>query len=407
MTDFAEIPDWRSDDALSAVPASAGIFLVEFAAGPPYLGRTAALRKRLRRLLRPDASASTRLNLRKIATQVYYRCTGSAFESDIALYRAAKRYRPADCRDYLKLRPVFFVKLLRGNRFPRSCVTRKLSGGQSLFYGPFPSRNAADKFHDELLDLFLARRCTENLAPSPSHPGCVWGEVGRCLRPCQAACDEAAYAREIQRMALFLETDGKSLLRETGQLRDSASNSLDFEAAAKFHSLQDRAKQALRSRSALSGELGSAHGIMLQRSAMPGYLQMTALYKGSWQAAIQIRHDAAAATPAALGAQLRAALSGFEWREANAEERQDHLSLLQRWHASSFRKGEFVPFADISAPPWRKLANATLRIALGSDPSPKNAAPKLLPHSGPWRLQALAAADATDAGSRSRRPGGT
>lgn len=367
MTDLEEVVDWRRDSALDAVPNCGGIFVVEFPEGLPYLGRTAALRKRLRRLLRPADGASTRLTLREIATRVHYRRTGSAFESDIALYRAVRRYRPGECRNYLKLRPAFYVKLLLGNRFPRSCVTRQLTRGKSLFYGPFPNRNAAEDFQNEFLDLFLVRRCTENLEPSPFHPGCVWGEMGRCMRPCQAACEDDAYAREARRMALFLETDGESLLCESELSRDSASNSLDFEAAARFHKLIGRTKQVLRLRAALSGELGSLHGVVVQRSAAPACLQLTAVYRGSLQAPVRLHYEQAAPTSGALNAQIRAAFSDFDWLEASTDERQDHLSLLQRWYASSFRKGEFVPFADISALPWRRLANAALRVAAGRD----------------------------------------
>ena len=372
MTDLEEVLDWRREGALDAVPDCGGIFVVEFPEGPPYLGRTAALRKRLRRLLRPPDSASTRLTLREIAARVHYRRTGSAFESDVALYRAVKRYRPGECRDYLKLRPAFYVKLLRGNRFPRSCVTRRLTRGKSLFYGPFPNSNAAEEFENELLDLFLVRRCTENLDPSPFHPGCVWGEMGRCMRPCQGACDDRAYAREAQRMALFLETDGESLLSESEASRDNASKSLDFEAAARFHKLIGRTKQVLRLRAVLSSELGALHGVVVQRSAMPACLHLTAVYRGSLQAPVLLQHDLEAPTSAALNGQIRAAFSNFDWIETSMDERQDHLSLLQRWHASSFRKGEFVPFADISALPWRRLANAALRVALGRDRSPKD-----------------------------------
>ncbi len=365
MTDLEEVVDWRGPGALDAVPNCGGIFVVEFPEGLPYLGRTAALRKRLRRLLRPADGASTRLTLREIATRVHYRRTGSAFESDVALYRAVKRYRPGECRDYLKLRPAFYVKLLLGNRFPRSCVTRQLTRGKSLFYGPFPNRNAAEEFQNEFLDLFLVRRCTENLDPSPFHPGCVWGEMGRCMRPCQAACDDDTYAREAQRMALFLETDGESLLCESELSRDSASKSLDFEAAARFHKLIGRTKQVLRLRGSLSGELGSLHGVVVQRSAAPACLQLTAVYRGSLQAPVRLHYDQEALTSGDLNAQIRAAFSNFGWLEASTDERQDHLSLLQRWHASSFRKGEFVPFADISTLPWRRLANAALRVATG------------------------------------------
>jgi len=196
----------------------------------------------------------------------------------------------------------------------------------------------------------------------------------RCRRPCEAACGDDGYARGAQRMALFLETDGESLLCESELSRDNASKSLDFEAAARFHKLIGRTKQVLRLRAALSSELGSLHGAVLQRSAIPACLQLTAVYRGSLQAPVRLRYDREAPTTANLNAQIRAALSNFDWLEATTDERQDHLSLLQRWHASSFRKGEFVPFADTSALPWRRLANAALRVALGKDRGPRDTA---------------------------------
>ena len=177
-------------------------------------------------------------------------------------------------------------------------------------------------------------------------------------------------------MALFLETDGESLLCEAELSRDNASKSLDFEAAARFHKLVGRTKQVLRLRAALSSDLGSLHGVVLQRSAAPSCLQLTAVYRGSLQAPIRLHYDQEAPTTADLNAQIRAALSNFDWLEASTDERQDHLALLQRWHASSFRKGEFVPFADISALPWRRLANAALRVALGRDRTPTAAEPR-------------------------------
>ena len=114
--------------------------------------------------------------------------------------------------------------------------------------------------------------------------------------------------------------------------------------------------------------------MVVQRSAAPACLELTAVYRGSLQAPVRLHYDQAAPTSAALNAQIRAALSNFDWLEASTDERQDHLSLLQRWHSSSFRKGEFVPFGDIAALPWRRLANAALRVALGRDRTPKDTA---------------------------------
>jgi ABC-type lipoprotein release transport system permease subunit len=52
------------------------------------------------------------------------------------------------------------------------------------------------QFQSQFLDLFQMRRCEENLAPSPSHPGCVYGEMNMCLRPCQQAVTPEEYASE-------------------------------------------------------------------------------------------------------------------------------------------------------------------------------------------------------------------
>lgn len=362
MRRFQAVPDWREEGALLAVPARRGIFRVEFAQGPPYIGKTADLRRRLRRLLRRKEGPSVRLTLREIARGVHYRLTGSTFESDLALYRAVRRYRPGDQRDYLKLRPASYVKVLLGNRFPRTCLTKRLTRSRALFYGPFPNRNAAEQFRNAFLDLFRVRRCRENLDPSPSHPGCIWGEMDLCLRPCQAACDDSRYAEEVQQMALFLRTDGESLLHEAAMARDRASASMEFELAARHHRKWSKAKDALRMRSDLSREIGNQCGMMLQRSAVESCVEMTPLYEGSLQRSIRLPCAGKPSGPG-LGTTIRIALAHQTWRIAPPQEKEDHLALLQRWHTSSFRRGEFVPFQDIAEPPIRRLANAAVRVA--------------------------------------------
>lgn len=367
MTQLTEVSGWRDETALLSVPAAAGIFRIGFAEGLPYLGKTANLRRRLRRLLQPRDRASVRLTLREIARDVRYGRTGSRFESDLLLYRMARTDRPEDCRDYLKLRAASFVKVLLRNRFPRTCLTQRLTRGKALFFGPFPSRRTAEQFQSAFLDLFRVRRCTENLTPSPDHPGCIWGEMDLCLRPCQAACNNDEYAAEADRLARFLLTDGDSLIEEITEARDLASAAMEFEAAARHHGLLAKAKAALRLRSDLSRELGGHHGLMLQESSSPRCLSATPLYKGSLQASFPLPWGADSPSGAGFAAALRTAFDEATWTESPLREREDHLALLQRWHGSSFRRGEFVPIPDPASPPFRKLANAAMRVALGRD----------------------------------------
>lgn len=363
MKEFRQVTNWHDRDALVAVPAASGILRIELASGPPYIGKTADLRRRMRRLLHPPVGVSGRLSLTDIATDVYYCRTGSRFESDLLLYRTASAFRPGDCRNYLKLRPPSFVKVLLRNRFPRTCLTKRLTRSRALFFGPFPTRHAAEQFHGAFLDLFRVRRCTENLDPSPNHPGCIWGEMDLCLRPCQGACDGTRYAAEVERLARFLRTDGSSLLEETEAARDRASAAMEFETAAQQHRILSKAKDALRLRGGLSRELGELNGMVLQASVEQSCVELTPLYKGSLQPSVRLPWGAPEPSASSFAAGLRGILAAAAWSDVPLAEREDHLALLQRWHESSFRRGEFVPFPDAGAPPIRRLANAAMRVA--------------------------------------------
>lgn len=369
MMQGTEVLGWKEDGALRAVAPCPGVFRIEFAHGLPYIGKTANLRRRLQRLLRPRTNPAARITLCDSAERVHYWRTGSPFECDLLLYRAAKQFRPSDYRAYLKLRSPTFVKLLLRNRFPRTCLTQHLARSRALYFGPFPNRNAAERFQSAFLDLFRVRRCSENLDPSPEHPGCIWGELQLCLRPCQAACDDERYAAEVDRMKSFLSTDGESLLREAEAARDSASAAMEFESAARHHRLLTKAKDALRLRGELSRDVGSLHGMVLQRSAEEACLELTPLYRGSLQESVRVVWGGGGSSPAAAGALLWDALSGRNWVQAPPDESEEHLALLQRWHRSSFRRGEFVPFADMRSPPIRKLAHSADRVASGRERS--------------------------------------
>ncbi len=107
------------------------------------------------------------------------------------------------------------------------------------YYGPFPSRAAADRYCDAVLDLFKLRRCVEDLAPYPEHPGCVYGEMNKCLAPCNQACTPegaVAYAHEADPVKRFFDTArGESMIVDISLAREEASNALHYELAAALH----------------------------------------------------------------------------------------------------------------------------------------------------------------------------
>ena len=71
----------------------------------------------------------------------------------------------------MHLRHPAFVRFLGSNPYPRVTVTYRPSLREADWaYGPFPSRAAAERYAEEMLKLFLLRRCTFDLDPDPAIP---------------------------------------------------------------------------------------------------------------------------------------------------------------------------------------------------------------------------------------------
>ena len=241
---------------LRQVPAAAGVFALRGvdASAEPYLTRAADIRRRLKRLLAPPELAadtgepvlSKRLNLRNKVRFIEWTRTGSEFESVLVLYCATRAvFGPEAARKRLRLHAPYFLRITQTNAYPRVYATNKLSKRSlSEFIGPYPSRAAAERHCDAVLELFKLRRCYEDLAPFPEHPGCVYGEMGKCLRPCQQACTDADYRAEADKVAAFFLTRGESMLSQLAADREAASEAMDFERAAALHAQYEKARAA-------------------------------------------------------------------------------------------------------------------------------------------------------------------
>src|SRR3984957_12838147 len=224
--------------SLGTLPQAAAVFALCAAdpAAEPYLSKTPNLRRRLMRFLRgpqtaegqSEAPRTKRLQLAHLVDQIEYTVTGSEFESSLCLYQASLRAFGQRAQKRLRLRPPAFLRMSLDNAYPRVYVTAKINktAADSLF-GPFPSRAAAERYADEMLNLFLLRRCTEELNPDPAFPGCVYSEMKMCLAPCYQGCTDERYAQESADVLAFLITRGASLLSRLETERNAASEAME------------------------------------------------------------------------------------------------------------------------------------------------------------------------------------
>jgi excinuclease ABC subunit C len=408
----------QADEILRAIPAQPGVFALCGARkeDAPYLTQTADLRRRMRRLLDPPESQSKRLNLREKVARIEYCVTGSAFESSLVLYDAtAALFGYVEARRRLKLHTPYFLRMTMENAFPRVYSTNKLSKrGLAQMYGPFPSRLAAERYCDAVLDLFKLRRCYEDLAPYPEHPGCAYGEMKKCIEPCKQACTSEEYAAEAAAVKKFFDTRGESMIIDIGLEREVASSAMQFEKAAALHSQWQKVKAAQALADWLVRPIPKLLAVIVQTAApKEDHLEDAALFLldggclvgperlstlgvravkeqtsvGSSLFAQPLMLQAVPLEGAATDtsgtsdspeARTAHVLSLLEKRAEPSSDLallSDHLSLLRRWYyrPEKQRNGEiFFPNedgGDKGAWPIRKILRGAARLVLG-DPKP-------------------------------------
>jgi excinuclease ABC subunit C len=258
--------------ALAQLPRSQAVFALygAEARAEPYIGRTPNLRARLERLLQPSAKHPRRLQLAGLVRRIEWQLTGSEFESLLAQFSLLEEIYGAKALERMHLRPPAFVRFLGSNPYPRITVTHRPSLREADWaYGPFPSRAAAERFSEEALKLFLLRRCTFDLDPDPSFPGCVYSEMKMCLAPCFKGCSDERYVEEAAAVENFLATRGESRLVTLRTQRDQASAELAFESAAVLHAQMQRVEAVHALAAELVRPLSRLRAVILQASANP------------------------------------------------------------------------------------------------------------------------------------------
>jgi excinuclease ABC subunit C len=403
----------RADEILRSIPAQPGVFALR---GPraedaPYLTQTTDLRRRMRRLLDPPESQSKRLNLRNKVARIEYTLTGSAFESSLVLYDAtAALFGYTEARRRLKLHTPYFLRMTMDNAFPRVYSTNKLSKrGLAQMYGPFPSRLAAERYCDSVLDLFKLRRCHEDLAPYPEHPGCVYGEMNKCIEPCKQACTPEQYAAEAAAVKKFFDTRGESMIIAIGLDREEASSGMQFEKAAALHAQWHKVKAVqaladvivrpvpqLRAVIVQSGAPGEDHKeeaalFLLEGGCLIGperlstlgiraVREQTSVGSSLFAQPLMLQAvplegepaaDSALNSPEERATQALSALEKKAGKPSDLALLSDHLSLLRRWYyrPEKQRIGEIFFPNDDGTWPIRKILRGAARTVLG-DPKP-------------------------------------
>jgi len=249
-------------ESIKGLPQYPGVYLLKGSKGEVlYIGKAKNIRSRVRSYFRD--TTDTRYTVKFLASKVSdieYLITTNEKEALILEDTLLKKYKPRynirlkDDKTYVS------IKITLSEKYPRILITRQIKpvpagskqgkeGGRSplkpapacfkrgvcgdKYFGPYASAQKARETVKFTRRLFPLCTCSPSEFRNRVRP-CLDYQLGICSAPCVNFISEAAYKELVDKTILFLEGRNKELLYALKANMLTASDSHEFERAAKL-----------------------------------------------------------------------------------------------------------------------------------------------------------------------------
>jgi excinuclease ABC, C subunit len=219
---------------LSTLPNAPGVYRMINGGGEVlYVGKAKSLKKRVTSYLQAPR-LGPRLH-RMVAETASMEFVTTHTEAEALLLEAnlIKRLKP---RYNILLRDdksFPSILLTDDHAFPQVVKHRGAQSRPGKYFGPFASAGAVNKTLTALQRAFLLRTCSDSVFQARTRP-CLLHQIKRCSAPCVGYIDQAAYGDLVAEARAFLRGDSQRVQRDLAARMEAASESLDFEDAARF-----------------------------------------------------------------------------------------------------------------------------------------------------------------------------
>jgi len=119
-------------------PNESGIYVFLKNHQPIYIGKSVNIRTRLKSHLRQANFSRKEAALIADADSVSYRVTLSNFDAILLEARLIKRHQPKYNVLWKDDKNLLYIKITRGEKYPKIVPVRAENDGKSLYFGPFP-----------------------------------------------------------------------------------------------------------------------------------------------------------------------------------------------------------------------------------------------------------------------------
>ncbi len=225
-------------EKLQTLPDEPGVYVMKDARGHIiYIGKAVSLANRVGSYFQKGPKGEkTELMVRQVA-DLETIVTHTELEALVLEANLIKKHHP---RYNIVLRDDKNYPYLRfdlASPYPRLEVVRRLKKDGATYYGPYVPAGGMWELLALVRRTFPLASCKKEFRKDRPERPCVQFQIGRCLAPCSAAIDDAAYRDMVQQVRLFLEGKNRDLLVLLRRRMEEASARTEYERAAE---LRDR-----------------------------------------------------------------------------------------------------------------------------------------------------------------------
>lgn len=219
-----------------------------------YVGKSISLKKRVRQYFQSSRNNPPKVNaMVKNISEFEYIIVNNEVEALILEANLIKKHKPRynillrDDKQYP------YIKVTTNEKYPRVLKTRQMLKDGAKYFGPYPSVYAVNDALEVIRTIYPIRTCNKNLEKDigKTRP-CLNYYIGRCLGPCQGNVDEGKYLEMIDEILQFLSGRGNKLMNIVENKMKEASETMDFEMAAKFRDQLNSLKLLLEEQKVVS-----------------------------------------------------------------------------------------------------------------------------------------------------------
>lgn len=195
-----------------ALPSAPGVYIFRDGQGRPlYVGKSEDIRRRVRTYFTASEHRTRMAEMVALAESVTPVVCQTPLEAEVRELRLIAEHKPRYNRRSRHPERSPWVKLT-DEPFPRLSIVREVRADGARYFGPFPSRGAAESAIAAVHEVVPLRQCTKRLSAKGGASACVLAEMGRCGAPCAGRQTVEDYARVVARATAMIAGDAREVV---------------------------------------------------------------------------------------------------------------------------------------------------------------------------------------------------